>query len=67
MGVALVEGATANADSPSTAPVPPLLDTEKEDPVDIVLRALRILPGRVIDAFRVMDADMSGTMSLHRN
>ena len=39
-----------------------MLDTEKEDPVDIVLRALRILPGRVIDAFRVMDADMSGTI-----
>lgn len=32
------------------------------DPANELLRRLRILPGRVIDAFRVMDDDMTGTI-----
>jgi Ca2+-binding EF-hand superfamily protein len=50
------QAAPPAADAQAASEVEPL------DPADDLLRRLRILPGRVIDAFRVMDDDLTGTI-----
>lgn len=49
------EAAAAPAEEPAA-------EEPKFDAADEILRRLRILPGRVIDSFRILDEDMSGAI-----